>query len=108
MPMTIEEKGEIQSRYRHLVNYGDDPDAPIEPMTYVDSNGDFLLHIAAVNGDLRTVELLLKAGQDVNQRGDMGCTALHYAKMNGRQEVADFLVAHGADIRAINDFGKIP
>jgi len=105
--MTVEEKHEIQGRYHYLVNFGEDPDAPIDPLTYVDSNGDHLLHIATRQGDLRTVELLIKAGQDVNQRGDMGCTALHYALMSGKADVAEFLLLNGADESVKNDFGRV-
>lgn len=97
---------ELQKKYSHLVNYeSEDPDDPIDPLTYVDSNGDALLHIAAQVGDLRTVELLLRAGVDVNLVGDMGNTALHYAKSD---DIASLLVAHGASVEVINEFGKKP
>jgi ankyrin repeat protein len=105
--MTDEEKREIQGRYYYLTIYGPDPDAPLDPLTYVDSNGDGLLHIAARLGDLRTVELLLKAGQDVNRRGDMGCTPLHYARGWGESDVAEFLLWKGADESIRNDFGRL-
>jgi ankyrin repeat protein len=106
MKLTDAEISELQHKYRHLINYeSDDPDEPIDPLTYVDSNGDSLLHIAAQLGDLRTVELLLKAGVDVNRIGDMGSTALHYAKT---KDVADLLRAYGASIEIRNEFGKLP
>jgi ankyrin repeat protein len=97
---------ELQVRYRHLINYeADDPNEFIDPLTYVDSNKDSFLHIAAQLGDLRSVDLLLRAGVDVNRIGDMGCTALHCAKT---KEVADLLQAHGASIAIRNEFGKLP
>lgn len=100
---------DIQKKYYYLVNYeSDDPNKPIDPLTYVDSNGDHLLHIAAQLGDIKTIELLLKAGLDVNQAGDMGCTPLHYAKMKKREDVADFLLAHGASMNIENEFGELP
>jgi ankyrin repeat protein len=103
------EVAEIQKRYHYLVNYeADDPSSPIDPLTYTDSNGDHLLHIAAQRGDLRTVELLVKAGLDIDQTGDMGCTALHYAKLNGKDDVANFLLSHGASTSIRNDFGRLP
>lgn len=50
MPVNLNEAeiDELQKKYHYLVNYGsDDQDSPIDPLTYVDSNGDALLHIAA-------------------------------------------------------------
>jgi ankyrin repeat protein len=106
MNLSAAEIEELQKTYSHLVNYeSEDPEAPIEPFTYVDSNGDSLFHIAAQQGDLRTIELLLRAGVDVNQLGDMGCTALHYAKT---KDVASLLLAHGASREIRNEFGKLP
>ena len=100
------EISEIQEKYDYLVNYEtDDTDAPIDPLTYIDSNGDNLLHIAAQGDDRRTIELLLKAGLNVNQTGDMGCTALHYTK---NQDIIDLLISHGASKSIRNDFGKLP
>lgn len=107
--LTSAELAEIQHGYRHLINYSaDDPTSPIDPLTYVDSNGDHLLHIAASAGDLRTVELLLRAGIDADQLGDMGCTALHYANLKGHKEVVNTLLAHGASAGIRNEFGGLP
>src|SRR5262245_55470328 len=106
--LTPDEVVQIQNRYRHLVNYeSDDPDFPISPLTYKDSNGEYLLNIDAQSGDLETIKLLLRAGVEVNQRGDMGCTALHYAKLKKNEEIADFLVRHGASTDIQNDFGRL-
>lgn len=106
MKLSTTEISEIQQRYRYLTNYeSTDLTARIDPLSYVDSNGDGLLHIAAQRGDLRTIELLLKGGADVNQLGDMGNTALHYADT---QDIADTLMAHGALTDVINEFGKRP
>jgi len=82
MKLSDAEIRELRRKYHYLVNYeGDDPCSPIDPLTYVDSNGDTLLHIAARLGGSETVAMLLRAGLDVDRVGDMGCTALHYAKM---------------------------
>jgi ankyrin repeat protein len=111
MPMKLseEEVKELQIKYYYLTNYqSENIDDPIEPLTYVDSNGDNLLHIATCLGDLKTVELLLKAGLDVNQLGDMGCTALHYAKIKNKNNVYDLLLSHGASKNIRNEFGKLP
>lgn len=107
--LTAAEIADIQSRYSYLVNYDAvDPDSPIDPLKYTDSNGDHLLHISAQRGDLATVEQLLRAGVDVNLTGDMGCTALHYAMQKGNERLADLLLAHGASTSIHNDFGELP
>ncbi|QWT20484.1 ankyrin repeat domain-containing protein [Bacillus sp. NP157] len=106
--MTDEEVCEIRSRYHYLMGARGDPGEPLDPLAYVDSTGDRLLHIAAALGDVRTVDLLLKAGQDVNARGDMGCSALHYARMYTKEDVADLLLLNGADASLIDDFGRTP
>ncbi len=109
MILKPEDVADIQARYHYLVNYeSDDPNTPIDPATYVDSNGDHLLHIAAQLGDLKTVEMLVEAGQDVDQTGDMGCTALHYAKRGKRIDVERYLIARWARTDISNDFGKLP
>jgi len=106
MKLTEAEIEELQTKYSYLTNYeSEDPEAPIDPLTYVDSNGDALLHIAAQREDKRTVELLLKAGVDVNLLGDMGNTALHYAQT---EELARLLLEHGASADIYNEFGKQP
>jgi len=106
MKLSETENQELQEKYSHLVNYGaTDPNAPIDPLSYVDSNGDALLHIASQRGDQRTVELLLRAGVDVNLVGDMGNTALHYART---EDVVRILLSHGASTEICNEFGKRP
>ena len=107
----------LQERYKHLMNYQSDHTYdPIDPLTYVNPEGDTLLHIAAYRGDLKSVELLVKAGMDVNQPGDMGYTALHYAyKKNKtevylieREDVIKFLLEHGASPDIRSEFGTLP
>jgi ankyrin repeat protein len=106
MKLTEAEVQELRAKYSYLTNYeAEDPTAPIDPLTYVDSNGDALLHLAARRGDKRTVELLLRAGIDVNVAGDMGNTALHYAKTD---EMATLLLGHGASADICNEFGQRP
>lgn len=106
MTLTQAEVQELQAKYSYLTNYeAEEPDAPIDPLTYVDSNGDALLHLAAQRGDIHTVVLLLRAGIHVNQIGDMGNSALHYAQT---EEVARLLLSHGASVEICNEFGKRP
>lgn len=107
MKLNPSEIAELQQRYSYLTNYaeGSSPDDPIEPLSYVDSNGDSLLHIAVQNNDLRSVELLLRAELPVNGLGDLGNTPLHYA---ASKEMIDLLVGAGAAQDVRNEFGKLP
>lgn len=106
MSLQESELRELQEKYGYLINYeSDDPESPSDPVGYWDSNGDSLLHMAAQCGDRRAIELLLKAGLDVNLVGDMGNTALHYAKT---EEVFNLLLAHGASREVVNEFGRTP
>lgn len=105
MKLSTDEINEILRKYFYLTNYqSDDPTSPIDPLSYVDSNRDHLIHVASQNGDQRTIELLVRAGIDVDQRGDMGCTALHYARMKQNKELEAFLLSVGASQDIQNDF----
>jgi len=106
MTLSDTEIREIKEKYRYYGDFeSEDPNPPVDILTYVDSNGDFLLHIAARLGDVRTTQLLLKGGVDVNAIGDMGDTALHYARDS---KVAEILLASGASTDIYNVFGKRP
>lgn len=109
MGLTGEQVAELRRAYSHLINYeGDDPTAPIDPLTYRAADGDRLIHIAAFAGDTRTVEWLLDAGEDVNVTGDMGQTAAHYAATNLHKTSFDLLMSRGADPTILDEFGNTP
>ena len=100
------ELAELKVEFADLLNYeSDDPCTPIDPLTYRSPESDTCLHIAALRGNLRAVELLVKAGLDVNKQGDMGYTPLHYAST---PEVIAFLLAHGASRDIKSEFGNSP
>jgi ankyrin repeat protein len=102
-------KSEIQelvAAFADMLNYvSEDPSDPIDPLTYISPDNDNCLHIAAQRGNLRAVELLVKAGLDVNAPGDMGYTALHYAT---DPKVVAFLLSHGASRDIPSEFGTVP
>ena len=100
------ELAELQAAFADLLNYdSEDPNEPIDPLTYVAPDGDTCLHVAARRGNLRVVELLVKAGLNVNQPGDMGSTPLHYAS---EPDVIAFLLASVASTQIQDEFGRYP
>ncbi|KAJ8675759.1 hypothetical protein QAD02_011545 [Eretmocerus hayati] len=60
-----------------------------------------LLHAAAVEGDERIVETLLKFNADVNFQNEKGQTALFIASYNGHLDVVKCLLAHDCDINIL-------
>ena len=109
MKLNDEAIAELQKKYDYLINYdSSDPTDPIDPLTYVDSNGDNLMHIAAQLGYVNKIRLLVVAGKNVNQKGDISFTALHYAYGGKHQCAVDFLLAHGTSTEIENEFGKLP
>ena len=108
MPIQLSpaEIAELKLAFADLLNYeSEDPCTPIDPLTYCAPDNDNCLHIAAHRGDLRNVQLLVRAGLDVNRPGDMGYTPLHYAST---PEVFYFLVESGSSQLVKNEFGNIP
>ena len=104
--LTQSELDELATAFADVINYeSDDPTAPIDPLTYRAPDDDTCLHIAARRGDLRSLELLLKAGLDIDDCGDMGTTPLHCAKT---KEAADLLIKNGASLEVRDEFGRLP
>lgn len=109
MRLTDEAVSLLQKKYYYLTNFASsDPNAPIDPLSYRDAGGDNLIIIAAQLDDLNTIEVLVDAGMNINEQGEMGNTALHYAYKRKRAEVIDFLLTHGASTNIENYFGKLP
>ena len=107
--LTPSAMAEIQSRYADLINYQSmDILDPIDPITYRDSGGDSLLHIAVLRRDARTTILLLEAGLDPNIVGDLGNTPLHYTADGNCNEIADLLIKYGAKTDIKNELGNPP
>jgi uncharacterized protein len=88
---------------RRLLELGADPN-------YGGSDG-FPSLLAALSADredrYEMVELLLRSGADIQQRGVNDYTALHYAATKNDLRMVDLLLSHGADPAAktrIDDF----
>ena len=74
--------GNIKVVKQHL-DAGTDVDAK-------DTNGWTPLHLAALNGQKETIEILIDEGAEVNV-GDIH-TLLHYAAQYGEKEISNYLV----------------
>ena len=57
-----------------------------------------LLMLAAQNGHVQIVELLLKRGAHINLQNSRGNTALSSAANHGRERMVDVLLQHGAEM----------
>ncbi|QSI33305.1 ankyrin repeat domain-containing protein [Variovorax sp. RKNM96] len=100
------EPEELRREFKDVLNYdADDVCDPIDPLTYIAPDGDTWLHIAAHRGNLRAVQMLVKAGLVPDRQGDMGYAALHYAST---PEVVEFLLGCGALRTIKNEFGNSP
>ncbi len=109
MTFSNEESQYLAQVFQYLINYeSDDPEEPIKPLSYREPSGDNCLHIASSLGDLKAVAILLKAGLDINEKGDMGNTALHYAYKRKHQAIIDLLEKNGASDEIKNEFGFKP
>ena len=64
-----------------------------------------MLLLAAANGHLSTVELLLEYGADPNRRAPDGSTPLTVVALSGRADIAEALLQAGADPDQLVDFG---
>jgi ankyrin repeat protein len=69
----------------------------------VDRAGENALMMAALNGDVGLVKLLLSRHVAVNKAG---WAPLHYAVTNGHDDVVRLLVAHGAQVNAPSPNGS--
>ncbi|XP_046582993.1 uncharacterized protein LOC124290327 [Haliotis rubra] len=71
--------------------------------------GDTPLHIAAaIWGSTECVDLLLKAGADVNVQNNTGDTPLHVPTGWGCPDCVDVLLKAGADVNVQNNTGDTP
>jgi ankyrin repeat protein len=76
--------------------------APVEPV------GATALYVAALEGQLEVVKLLLASGAAIDVRADDGSTPLAIAAQHGHLAVARLLVDKGAAVDAADDNGVTP
>lgn len=66
------------------------------PLDYAKNNGVTAIGIAAFKGDLKILELLYKAGADINLTNMNGVSPLYLAIKGRRFDCAKFLIEHKA------------
>jgi uncharacterized protein len=101
---------------RLLLEHGANPNLPnIQGITPVMAAAGLGSNEIDTRGRFKTqpeqvacIDLLVKAGGDVNARDGRGQTALHGAALFGYDEVIKDLVAHNADINAKDSKGMTP
>ena len=74
----------------------------------VDSNMRTGLHLAAQEGHISLVEVLLQKGWNINARDRTLKTPLHFACLYGHEVVADVLLKGKSDINAKDSCGRTP
>jgi ankyrin repeat protein len=85
-----------------------DPDAEEGGGAAGATGGLNALMFGARRGDLESVQILLKAGTNINQTMGDGSTAILLAILNGHFEVAAFLLEEGADLNMADSKGLTP
>jgi ankyrin repeat protein len=107
--------GDVES-VRLLLEHGANPNLPnIQGITPVMAAAGLGSNEIDTRGRFKTqpdlvacVDLLVKAGADVNAHDHNGSTALHGAALFGYDDVIKTLVAHNADINAKDNKGMTP
>src|SRR5262249_3334245 len=85
----------IEKLYKHV------PIAEISILNAQNHKGETALHKAAQNGDIKTIQALIKIQIDPNLQDDQGRTALHWAAESGYSELTKYLV-----VRDCSPFSK--
>lgn len=77
----------------------------LRPARINDTNveGENALHVAVRWNDIQVAKLLIAAGINIDQPGDLGYTPLHEACSRGKLEMVKLLVKHGADVHALSE-----
>lgn len=66
------------------------------------------LQYAAAHGQVSLIQMLLKLGLDVNEKGSSGNRALDIACLKGNVAIVKILVENGADVKLRNSAGTTP
>ena len=74
-------------------------------LEWKDAQGRTALMLATYNEDDKIVEVLIKAGADVNAQDDMLNTPFLYAGASGFLHIVKWCLANGADFKVFNRYG---
>ncbi|MEV8134342.1 ankyrin repeat domain-containing protein [Microbacterium aurantiacum] len=94
------EKQPVASQVTQLLQRGANPNAFV--------NGERMLNLATIWGEVDVIKALLQNGADPNGRDTSGWTPLHVAQNNDRLDLARLLVKNGADVDAGDSSGRTP
>jgi len=73
-----------------------------------DLQDNTVLHMAALNNDVKTAKLCLDHGADVNTKKSKETTPLHMAATKGNLEMAELLISRGAGVNMKDGDSKAP
>jgi ankyrin repeat protein len=76
--------------------------------TSLGPDGDTPFHIAAYDGDIEGVKIMLPYVRNINLKGDIGNTPLHYAISGRKLPMVELLICSGANLDQENDYGDTP
>lgn len=73
------------------------------------SDGNNALWMACVGESIEAMDILIRAGIDIDLQNDNGATCLMYAASTGKHAAAEKLLAHGADPlrKTLDDFSAL-
>lgn len=83
----------------------------IEPevVKLIDKDGCTPLIIAARDGHIEAVKLLVDTGADIEARDpDYKRTPIAWATFHGHKHIVEYLLEHGADVNAKDAYGNAP
>lgn len=75
------------------------------------NNGSTALHLASISGSLRTIQLFLDHGSEINAVTRDGSTVLHHALLEfdeGVNAIVDLLLQRGVDLSKAREDGIMP
>ncbi|KAJ5098151.1 hypothetical protein N7532_005152 [Penicillium argentinense] len=90
----------------HVNNLSHENKAKIDERGY--SGKTAFTHAACQRGHLRTVELLLESGAEINLNAECGSSPIFIASFNGYLEIVNLLIAKGADAKIFGIDGSSP
>ncbi|KAF1324383.1 Coiled-coil domain-containing protein 11, partial [Globisporangium splendens] len=91
-----------------VIAHEDDDNEDANSEDVVDSNGATPLLIAAMHGQLETVEVLIERGANLAASIPGGATSLHLAAGSGHLEIVKYLHNQGMDLMTRTDKGITP